>query len=128
MVYALMFDNYQNRVRDDQWCVSRSGSIEFCRGYVKLTDDHVPWAKSDFGNRVKREDHSVGGEPGAIYELNPVANFAANVDDMAFRHLDGPEQWRATSIGWIMGGFLARIVVGVLLHGRARNAILGDGR
>lgn len=128
MVYALMFDNYQNKVRNDQWCVSRSGSIEFCRQYDTLTDDHVPWAKSDYSDRVKREDHPVDDESGAIYELTPVANFAATLDEVASRRLEPPPQRQAIPIGWVISGFLAGVVAGLVLHGRVPNPFAGDDR
>ena len=128
MVYALMFDNYQDKVRDDQWCVSRSGSIEFCRQYGTLTDDYVPWAKSDYSDRVKREDHSVDGESGAIYELTPVANFTGTLDEVASRRLEPPPQRRTIPIGWVMGGFLAGVVAGLVLHDRVPNPFPRDDR
>ena len=128
MVYALMFDNFQNRVRDDQWCVSRSGSIQFCRQYDTLTDDYVPWAKADFSDRVKREDHPVYSESGAIYELTPVANFAATLDDVASRRLEPIAPQQTIPIGWVMGGFLAGVLAGLVLHGLVPNPFSGDDR
>lgn len=128
MVYALMFDNYQGKVQADQWCVSRSGTLDFCRQYDTLSDNYVAWAKSDFSDRVWKEDHPVGGEAGAIYELTAVANFSASFDEVAERHLEPPARSRPVPIGWVMGGFLAGMVAGLLLQGRISNPFAGDDK
>lgn len=130
MVYAVMLDNFQHTVRADQWCVHFDGSLDDCKGYETLTDPY-PWAKSDYGDRVRQEDHPVQGEPGAIYELTPVTNFAATLDEVDTRRLAPPERSPAASsappIALVMGGFLAGVVAGLLL-GRVPNPFSGDDK
>jgi hypothetical protein len=124
MVYALMFDSYQQKVRADQWCVSCSGSLADCEAYDTLTDTFAVWAKSDYTDRIKQEDHPVGGEAGAIYELTPVANFSATLDEIDSRRLTPPPGSPATPIALGTGGFVA----GLLLHGRIPNPFAGDDK
>ena len=128
MVYALMFDRYQQKVRADQWCVSCSGSLADCEAYDTLTDTFAALAKSDYTDRIKQQDHSVGGEAGAIYELMPIANFSATLDEISSRRLTPPPRSPATRIALVMGGFLAGLVAGLLLHGRIPNPFAGDDK
>ena len=128
MVFAIMLDNYQAKVRDDQWCVSFAGTYAECKAQKDIPPAFRAWAKSDYSDRIFKENHPLGPESGAIYELDLIANFAANVGADVASSLDRRLEPVASppapapapaplTVALVVGGFLTGLVVGLALSG-----------
>lgn len=48
MIYAILLDDYQDEVRDDQYAVSFSGSLAECKARTNHGGRYDVWLKSDF--------------------------------------------------------------------------------
>ncbi|SEK00134.1 hypothetical protein SAMN05518849_1253 [Sphingobium sp. AP50] len=127
MVFALMFDNYQEKVHADQWCVSRSGTLDFCRQYSVLSSDFMAWAKSDFGDRVWREDHPLGSERGAIYELTPVGPHMLGSDDGLGQDPTRGRRSLALPLAMLISGLTMGLAVRSWVRKQGVNSVTGDG-
>jgi hypothetical protein len=75
-----MLDNYQSRVGPDEYYISFSGTLSECQAVKTIPDKQKTWEKRDYSDCHRVEDHPLGAEPGGIYELTLVANFAAKLD------------------------------------------------
>jgi hypothetical protein len=92
MVHVVLLDIYQQQVDDDQFAVSYSGTLDYCRGQNAIPPSYQVWAKADFRPPEYVESKSLGGEPGRIAALQPVAALAAARRLRAARRAEGSQR------------------------------------